>query len=213
MKDFVGEQQKLNQEITRCTDVIKMDRYRAPDSTGEPYDEDTFKKLLEVANDTDYYLFYLLTYLGLRKSEFYKLKKENIDLEDCSLNVMAKTSKTYQRRTLYFGGEAKRLIEDMIGASDSEYLIGIDADRNFLNRRLDQYEDEIDENLYPHKSRHTFVNGFKQITDDNLLVKRLAGHTVSSDMTGRYSVPVDEKLRNAMTKEHFFKDWDIYDGI
>jgi len=210
------ELQQYHEDMNRIRKIIKMDRYRAPSRSEDPFTKRELIELLNIANDTDKYHFLVLGYFGLRRSAYQNLKKRDINLSNRSLHIRAEETKTYKERTLYFDGEIASILREMMNKSPNQWLLGRKPCKSYLNKRIErnEYSERLGTNVHPHRLRHTFNQHMKQILDDNLLLKRLMGHKVeSTDMTARYSKPVEDIVRDAMTNKHYYKRFGIMDKV
>ena len=72
------ELQQYHEDMNRIRKIIKMDRYRSPNPTGQHFTKKELIELLNIADDTDKYHFLLLGYFGLRKSAYLSLKNKTL---------------------------------------------------------------------------------------------------------------------------------------
>ena len=95
--------------------------------------------------------------------------------------------------------------------SPNEWLLGRRPCDSYLNKRIERngYSEKLGTNVYIHRFRHSFNHHMKQILDDDLLLKRLMGHSVEEDMSAVYSESVEDVMRDAMTNKHYYHRLNI----
>ncbi len=167
------------------------------------------KRLLECAESTrDYCIVTLFLNCGMRLSELVGLNKNDINYEDCSVNLLGKGNK---RRLIYINNacvEALKAYLEERGDNPPEEPFALflsSRKRRISKRRVQQIiEDlltkaELDgKGLSTHKLRHTAATLMYQYGDaDALILKEILGH-VSVATTQIYTHVAESQKRNAI---------------
>ncbi|MDY0209846.1 MAG: tyrosine-type recombinase/integrase [Acholeplasma sp.] len=131
----------------------------------------------------------LLIDTGARINEVLSIEIKNIDVK--KNEILLTTTKTKSDRVVYFRNDTKKLIQDTIKKSRSNFLL-----YNNEKDRLIKYEDvrfffrkmkrilDIDE-LHPHMFRHTMATNWLEAGADLISVMETLGHK-NLETTERY---------------------------
>jgi integrase len=113
-------------------------------------------------------------FTAIRKGELLSLKREKIDLTNCSVLVWGQKDKT--ERTVYFPDSFIKELTDYFNSEKEEnnaFNISL-TELNYLAKKVGKY---LNKNLYPHSFRHS---GAKYMVTKNvnpLVIQRIMGHT------------------------------------
>ncbi len=147
---------------------------------------------------------------GIRISELIKIKKQDIDFNGNSINILGKGNK---RRLVIFGNYAKKRLQDYLNYEGEEI-------NNFLfpnlreskNKHISEktvfnivkkYAFRVTQNekISPHSLRHTFATHLLNNGADLMSVKELLGHEDLSS-TQIYAHVNIEQMKKAFKKAH-----------
>lgn len=131
----------------------------------------------------------LLIDTGARINEVLSIEIKNIDVK--KNEILLTTTKTKSDRVVYFRNDTKKLIQDTIKKSRSNFLLyNIEKDRlikyedvRFFFRKMKRILD-IDE-LHPHMFRHTMATNWLEAGADLISVMETLGHK-NLETTERY---------------------------
>lgn len=143
----------------------------------------------------------IMIYTGLRIGELLEIKCENIDIEKRIMIGGLKT-KAGKDRTIPIHKKILLLIESKL---DQEYLVLDPKGKTFYYQYFHkQYYKPLVKQLglnhKPHDCRHTAITAMKNAKIDDLLIKKIVGHS-SKDITDRvYTHITNEQLVEAIDK-------------
>tara|TARA_Y100000034_G_scaffold25708_4_gene30561 strand:+ start:2002 stop:2931 length:930 start_codon:yes stop_codon:yes gene_type:complete len=148
---------------------------------------------------------WLMWYLGCRKSELQSLVLDDRTFDDKTGRLVVQTAKGQMvERERLLWAEPKVTVPLLCELRDGEFAMG--THRDTLNKMLFYItQGKYDIPVTPHTARHTFITRMQEtLVDDpsNILIKRLAGHS-AGDITALYTSFTEERVRAAMTKEHY----------
>ena len=159
-------------------------------------------------------LLYLLAYFGMRKAALLDLQIEHINIDEQFI-TRPDTVGTHKNMPakLYFDDRTRETIETLIDGRDVGYLVFgnnpnvrmSDSTPNTICRR---YGGLLGIDINPHRFRHTFNTHMRRALNDDMLLKRLMGHSIKGDMTGVYDTEIDEEIRHAMVDLHYMRELD-----
>lgn len=143
----------------------------------------------------------ILLYTGMRISELLEMEKENIHLEERYMIGGLKTEAGIDR-TIPIHKRILPLIENRMKQSNSQYLI---TNKSGSQLRYDTFRkyymrDFLDDTKVEHTvhdTRHTFVSEMSRLGIDNLIIKRIVGHS-DKDITEHYTHKNLEDLLQAI---------------
>lgn len=169
----------------------------------------TLLKATKESSSLDYSLVWFFLWSGFRKNEFLQLNPiKNIIWSENRINLTSDMTKTLSERNIYFDDYTKvQLINILKQVGTKEKLVP--WGESHLNKVFAKYNDILGKHIFPHSFRHTFITeqtkAFfgKTDLDINILVKTLSGHSVSSDITARYTSISQQELKEAMIKYHY----------
>ncbi len=155
--------------------------------------EEARLKAVMLARHFDLVELALLT--GLRKSEQFELKKEDVDLVNKRLRIPR--SKSGKAREVRLNTRAVELLRAAMKSQPSEWVFGTmnNATGEWTHRRAELFLKKVFrpaleaagiKNLHWHDLRHTFGSRTYAATKDVYVVKELLGHS-SLRMTERYT--------------------------
>lgn len=132
----------------------------------------------------------ILLYTGMRISELLEMEKENIHLEERYMIGGLKTEAGIDR-TIPIHKRILPLIEKRMEQSKGQYLI---TNKSGSQLRYDTFRkyymrDFLDDTKVEHTihdTRHTFVSEMSRLGIDNLIIKRIVGHS-DKDITEHYT--------------------------
>lgn len=132
----------------------------------------------------------ILLYTGMRISELLEIQKENIHLEERYMIGGLKTE-AGKNRTIPLHKRIIPLIEKRMEMSKSQYLITNKrgSSLSYDNFRKYYLRDFLEDTKFEHTihdTRHTFVSEMARLGIDNLIIKRIVGHS-DKDVTEHYT--------------------------
>lgn len=137
----------------------------------------------------------ILLYTGLRISELLEMRADAVDLDNGTLSVIR--SKTAAGiRTVPIHPEIMPLIRKRCSGNHSR-LITLEGKPLSYSKYLTTYW-KI-ENHVIHETRHTFITQLSKCSNDNIAIKRIAGHAVD-DITEHYTHRTLDELRTEINK-------------
>ncbi|WP_085523840.1 tyrosine-type recombinase/integrase [Tuberibacillus sp. Marseille-P3662] len=133
-------------------------------------------------------LFRLMLNLGLRISEGISLKRSDIHLDECMIEVYRKKVRKYD--LLPFSQELRDDLACYLDKQEQENLFTFKADtvRRYLRRLCEGAEDKLgfaSLSIKPHLFRHTFAKHWIMSEGDAFSLQRMLGHS-SPHMTSHY---------------------------
>lgn len=159
------------------------------------------KSLLDIMyKKNDYIIVYLLAYFGMRKSELIRIKAKDINFNKGEIKIMG--AKTYRIRKSYFNPGVGKLLRE---------FLNITYTADTYNKLLYKYSAKLKIKIFPHMFRHTFITEMIRSVENphnNIIIKRLVGHTVE-DITDQYIEVSENELKNAMLKSHYMADLPV----
>lgn len=151
---------------------------------------------------------------GIRVSELCNIKVKDIDLNNKTIRILGKGSKT---RIVLYGETCAEILElylsdgreTLLNKKNNEYLIigAYKKDKPLTTRSVQLLMNDIIEKasinkkITPHVLRHTFATHLLNEGCDILVVKELLGHS-SLDTTGIYTHVSNERLRKVYLDSH-----------
>lgn len=151
---------------------------------------------------------------GIRVSELCNIKVKDIDLNNKTIRILGKGSKT---RIVLYGETCAETLElylsdgreTLLNKKNNEYLIigAYKKDKPLTTRSVQLLMNDIIEKasinkkITPHVLRHTFATHLLNEGCDILVVKELLGHS-SLDTTGIYTHVSNERLRKVYLDSH-----------
>ena len=161
---------------------------KAPRKLPHVLDVDAMQALVEIPTKTkdsirDRAILELLYSSGLRVSELVGLRWRDLDLDDGSVRVVGKGSKT---RIVPVGGKAREALaslreSDGVESSDEPVFRGrngVAITAALVRQRVKHWAKErgIDRRVYPHLLRHSFASHMLESSGDLRAVQELLGH-------------------------------------
>jgi len=128
-------------------------------------------------------------FTAIRKGELLSLKREKIDLTNCSVLIWGQKDKT--ERLVYFPDSFIKELTDYFNSDpekDNAFNVSI-MELNYLMKKIGKY---LNKNLYPHSLRHA---GAKYMVTKNVspvVMQRILGHNNLS--TTMIYCAIDDKL-------------------
>lgn len=194
--------------------LIRREDYKVDEVSAFTLDELAGILTASHPNPMHHGLMYLLAYFGMRKAALLDLQIENINIgEQYITRPDTVGSHKNMPAKLYFDDRTLEVIETLIDGRDAGYLVFgnnpncrmSDSTPNTICRR---YGGLLGIDINPHRFRHTFNTHMRRALNDDLLLKRLMGHSIKGDMTGVYDTEIDEEIRHAMVELHYMRDLD-----
>lgn len=196
----------------RWMQVMKMDRVKvAEEIRQKALSLDDLKRLLVAAHNRPrsyhWKRVWILFYTGARKAELQqKLVFDDRTFNEETGRLILKTAKgkhVQKERIVYL--EPSITLPLFIQLRDGEFSMG--ESRSSLNKMYEYVTQGIEFPIHitPHTSRHTFNTHMKKILGDDILVKRLMGHSTKSEHgeTGTYTHYDEDEFRSAMVSKHY----------
>ena len=153
----------------------------------------------------EYKIIFLMLYFGCRKSELFAIKAENVDFKHSKL--ILQTGKTGNERILFYEGRVRLLLEWWI-EHRSEF------ESYDINNLLKKYEYMLKIKLYPHRFRHSFNTHMREVIrklygTDDILLKKIMGHTTAADMTAVYGgiTEFEKKVKEVFSHHYLAAKW------
>lgn len=148
-------------------------------------------------------LILILLYTGMRIGELLEIKKENVYLEERYMIGGLKTE-AGRDRIIPIHKRILPLIEKWMGKSNSPYLI---TNKQNLQLSYDSFRKHYlkaflaDTNFVHtiHDTRHTFISEMARLGINNLIIKRIVGHS-DKDVTEHYTHKNLDDLLEAIDK-------------
>lgn len=155
----------------------------------------TYSKRGMSANKCNVVLKFLF-FTSIRKGELLSLKREKIDITNCSVLIWGAKDKT--ERIVYFPDSfIKELTDYFNGEKEDTNAFNITlTELNYLTKKVGKY---INKNLYPHSFRHA---GAKYMVTKNinpLVMQRIMGH--NSLQTTLIYCAIDDKQAQEVYKK------------
>lgn len=177
----------------------------------EAFDKDTLR-LIYSHSDNDLICMSLLvmSWTGMRPSEFLDIKKENIHLEERYMIGGIKT-KNGINRIIPIHECIVPYIKKIMN-NDSEYLLSIKGRKVSYNKFLHYFDSlkikiKIDDKYTPHCGRHTFATICDESKLNEFLVKKIAGHSARDLTKDVYTHVTAERLINEINKLPSIKEY------
>lgn len=147
----------------------------------------------------------ILLYTGMRISELLEIQKENIHLEERYMIGGLKTE-AGKNRTIPLHKRILPLIQERMNQSNSKHLITNKrgSSLSYDNFRKYYLRDFLEDTKFEHTihdTRHTFVSEMARLGIDNLIIKRIVGHS-DKDVTEHYTHKNLDDLLQAIDKLH-----------
>jgi len=194
----------------------------------ETFTEDQIKAIEQAAEEGNYAakLTLILCYTGWRIGEFLSLKIEDYDPIDKYFKGGLKTdagrnrivpvhpkAQKYVDELLAMNGPQLVCREELRGREPNKYTVLVPVTPNYFRREMFTplmeklgILDSKGEQFTPHVTRHTFASACYKQGVDELLVKRLMGHSRGKDVTERVYTHVDiEQLVKAVSAIILYK--------
>ena len=135
---------------------------------------------------------------GLRAEEVYKLKRDDIDIDERSVHVRAEITKDFEERITFFTQEAKEVLE--------EWMAICKRDKLFFNLR-DAFE-KLNSPIKLKHMRKFFSQQSDRLGMPTAVKKILMGHSLRGDVDlTHYDFQDEEELKKIYDK--YWKDFRI----
>lgn len=137
-----------------------------------------------------------LFFTGIRKGEMLSLKREKIDLVNCSVAIWGQKDKT--ERTVYFPDIIIKELTDYFNSEEeinNSFNITL-AEINYLAKKIGKY---LNKSISPHIFRHSSAIYMTRKNISPLVMQRILGHA-SLQTTLIYARP-DDKLAQEIYKK------------
>ena len=145
----------------------------------------------------------ILLYTGMRVSELLEVEKDNIHLEERYMVGGLKTE-AGKNRTIPIHKRILPLIEKRMEQSKSKYLITNKSGSSLSYDNFRKYymrdflaDTKVEHTI--HDTRHTFISEMSRLGIDNLVIKRIVGHS-DKDVTEHYTHKNLDDLLEAIDK-------------
>jgi integrase len=165
--------------VVRYVDISKAGN---PDSIDrEPFTKKEIAQLWSAECSNEYVsIVLMLIYSGLRISEMFDLKKEDVNLQEMCFNVI-KSKTDAGIRTVPIAQKVLPLFEKWISKNDCKYVISNQNGKKFTyHNYCDCYWFPILESIgmehRPHDTRHTCVSLLASAGVDDRVIKKIVGH-------------------------------------
>ena len=146
----------------------------------------------------------ILIYTGMRVGELLSLKKNNVDLINCTLTGGSKTE-AGKNRIIPIHPKILPLITELM-KNPTDYLItnaygtGKISYNNYLEKKFYRIMEKLGMNHKPHDTRYTFATMMSDVSDGPTAIKTIIGHKFF-DTTEKIYIQKDiERLRNEIDK-------------
>jgi len=151
----------------------------------------------------DYLLLVLFT--GLRRVEAMTLRWTDIDFESRVLTVKSEASKNHREHRLPLCSFLLNLLKRRKAESKSEWLFpGRGGHLVQICHVTEELKKRSGIKFSPHDLRRTFLTTAEKLDLPYYVLKRLANHSGSRDVTFGYIIPDVERLRKPM---QIISDW------
>ena len=156
------------------------------------FTEDELKKLYEVNKTNKLFIdvMMILLHTGMRIGELAKLKVEDVNLKEKSILIASEGGKTENAtRLIYIHPKIQSIIKKLKEQSKSKYLIDLGEnikDRpDTLSKKINRAIDKVikDKKKVVHSFRKNFIQELYKITDAEHLIKYIAGHSQTDNLT------------------------------
>lgn len=178
----------INHNPMAMISLLKTD-----EDTFQPLTTDEINRLLNAPNEEEYAQFrdkvciYLILDTGIRNSEMFDLKIEDIDFKSRAIYLPSDVTKNRKPRILPLSNEVLSLLMELITEikenwQDVEYVFlssyGSPHTPKSFTRKLDVYKHiaKIDKRVTPHGLRHQFCRDYIMNGGDLFTLQRIAGH-------------------------------------
>ena len=138
-----------------------------------------------------------LFFTGIRKGELFTLKREKINMVNCSVSIWGQKDKT--DRTVYFPDTIIKDLSDYFGSEEEDinaFNITI-PEMNYLAKKIGKY---INKKLSPHIFRHSSAIYMTRKNISPLVIQRILGHA-SLNTTLIYARPDDKLAQDVYKKQ------------
>lgn len=136
----------------------------------------------------------ILLYTGLRISELLELETRNVDLENETIFI-EKSKTAAGIRTIPIHNKIFELIKARYNPNNS-HLIMIKGEPFTYAKFASSYWKQ---SHTIHETRHTFITHLEKVSDDNISIKKIVGHSLS-DITEHYTHRTMDELREELNK-------------
>lgn len=180
------------ERIINTNPMSLIKRLRTDEDTFIPLTEDEINRLLKAPNIKLYAQFrdlvamYLILDTGIRSSELFDLKMEDVDFKTRVIHLRGSTTKNRRNRILPLSNQVLRLLMELITEVranwDTEYVFvtnyGERHTQSGLRRRISDYKERanIEKRVTPHGLRHQFCRDYILNGGDVFTLQRIAGH-------------------------------------
>jgi site-specific recombinase XerD len=139
-----------------------------------------------------------LFFTGIRKGELLGLRREKIDLVNCSVAIWGKKDKT--ERTVYFPDKIIKDLTDYFNSEPEEinnaFSITL-SEINYLSKKIGKY---LNKNISTHIFRHSSATYMMKNNVSPLVMQRILGHS-SLQTTLIYANPDDKMAQEIYKKQ------------
>ena len=204
MQHAFAEQRRLNL-------IKQMGRFKVPQTIQrKALTMVEFAELLHVAHERGsprtWKRIWLMFYLGARKIELRCLSLDKRTFDPSTGRLVLATAKgmsVLKERLLWVEPKGTLGIMKEVAAGDLDF--GTNSET--LNKMLKYTQEmtDIEISVSPHTARHTFITEMRKTLNDNILLKRLAGHSSGSDMTAVYTSYEEKDIKKAMVDNHYLR--------
>jgi integrase len=187
--------------LLQTNPVAKVKLLNKPNVRRTVIDEQTFAKLLAIADPELRPILVVAYDTGMRKGEILNLRWSQVDLRIGAVKLSAEDTKTNFARTVYLTGRALQTLKAIPRRLDSEYVFvnpetgtrWEDARKLFIRARRKAGLQHV----WFHDLRRSFVTNARRRGVAESVVMRMSGHR-TRNVFDRYNIVEDEDVRNAV---------------
>ena len=136
-------------------------------------------------------------FTGIRKSELLSLKRENIDLTNCSVKIWGQKDKT--ERLVYFPDTIiKELVDYFNSEEEKNNAFSIThTELYYLTKKISKH---INKKISPHTLRHSSATYMMKKNVSPMIIQKILGHN-SIQTTMIYANPDDKMIQEIYRKQ------------
>lgn len=178
--DFAIKKEVVDKNIS---DLLELPKKPSKKKKKEPFSLEEIKLIESKEGELHADMIIVLLYTGLRISELFELKVENIDFKN-RLMVGGLKTEAGINRTIPIH---KKILPILQRVKGEVYLFPTPRGKKYLysneGLKLNRYLKENGLNHTIHETRHTFISQCDRLGINKITLKRIVGHSTKKDIT------------------------------